>query len=60
MAIEKVRSMVNFFEDGFSKYLMKITLPLISYKDKIYVPYAYRGYTKEAVTRWIKGGYTKL
>ena len=46
MAINKVRTMVNFFEDGFSKYLLKIALPYISYKDKIYIPYGYGGFTK--------------
>lgn len=52
--------MVNFFEDGFSKYLMKLTFPYISYKDKIYIPFGYKGFTKDAVTRWMKSGYTKL
>lgn len=60
MEINKVRTMVNFFEDGFSKMIMKIALPFISYNKKIYISYGYRGLTKDAVLNWKNNGYNQI
>ena len=60
MEINKVRTMVNFFEDGFSKMLMKIALPFIAYNKKIYIKYGYRSISKNTVLEWMKRGYAQI
>ena len=41
MEINKVRTMVNFFEEGLSKYMFKTTFPIISFNTKIYINYTF-------------------
>ena len=54
MEIKKVRTMVNFFEDGLSKFMFRVTFPFISFHTKIFINYCYPSLSPESIDEWIE------
>lgn len=53
MEISKVRTIVNFFEDGLSKYMFKTIFPFITYNTKVFINYSYPSLSPKSVENWM-------